>query len=279
MLNKKIGILGVGYLGHEIIKNIAPTTLAWQTQYKHVQLDQKHPLSIQFDWDDPDTWQSIPETEVTLILTIPPLQKNPELEQDRIVVWCQWMKDHRPNLRNLVYISTTGVYPNRDGIWSEEQINTPDVDKGLIRLLSEQALDPYFNLKIIRSGAIYGPGQNIGERILAQKPVPQGNQPIHRIHVHDLANLVLKAVQEPDFPKIINAVDQQATSSKTVALWITKQSFFHCEHAIQWKPGNFTRKDLAPHEKRIISNARLLHLKGFQLKYPTYREGLLQSFS
>ena len=159
------------------------------------------------------------------------------------------------------------------------EVAEPDVDKGLIRKLTEQALEHHFNLRIIRSGAIYGPGQNIGERILAQKPVPQGDQPIHRIHVHDLAGLVLKAALEPEFPKIINAVDHQPTSSKTVALWIMQQSFFNCETAINWKPGNFTRKDLAPHENRIISNQKLLNLNDFQLKYLTYREGMLQSFS
>ncbi|MBT4290494.1 MAG: hypothetical protein HOD92_24465 [Deltaproteobacteria bacterium] len=279
MVSRKIGILGVGYLGLEIINLIDPATLAWQTHYQHLLVDQKSQTNVHFDWGNAVTWGNIPETEVTLILTIPPFIKDPETEQDRILAWGQWMQENRPMLRNLVYVSTTGVYPNRDGVWSEDQIIEPDVDKGLIRLLSEQALDRYFNLKIIRSGAIYGPGQNIGERILAQKLIPQGDQPIHRIHVHDLARLVLKAVQEIKFPKIVNAIDQLATSSKAVAIWTMEQSFFNCAHAIQWKPGNFTRKDLEPHEKRIISNAILLHLKGYQLKYPTYREGLLQSFS
>jgi len=279
MVSKKIGILGVGYLGLEIIKMLNPKTLAWQTHYKHLLADQNNQANIHFDWGDAETWGNIPETEVNLILTIPPFIKDPKAERDRIIAWGQWMQENRPMLRNLVYVSTTGVYPNRDGVWSEDQMIESDVDKGLIRLLSEQALDRNFKLKIIRSGAIYGPGQNIGERILAQKPVPQGDQPIHRIHVHDLAKLVIKATLEIKFPKIVNAVDQLATSSKTVALWTMKQSFFDCAHAIQWKPGNFTRKDLEPHEKRIISNARLMHLKSFQLKYPTYREGLLQSFS
>jgi nucleoside-diphosphate-sugar epimerase len=279
MKSDKIGLLGTGYLGNEIIRMINPDKLAWQTHFNQLNQDQKVSSNFHFDWGNPETWESIPELAVTAVLTIPPFLKDPVSEQNRVITWGKWMKAHRPRINNLVYISTTGVYPNRDGIWSEDQVAEPDVDKGLIRKLTEQALEYHFNLRTIRSGAIYGPGQNIGERILAQKPVPQGDQPIHRIHVHDLAGLVLKAALESDFPKFINAVDRQPTSSKTVALWIKQQSFFNCETAINWKPGNFTRKDLAPHENRIISNQKLLNLNDFQLKYPTYREGMLQSFS
>ena len=279
MQSDKIGLLGTGYLGNEIIRVINPDKLAWQTHFHQLNQDQKVSSNFHFDWGNPETWESIPELAVTAVLTIPPFLKDPVSEQNRVITWGKWMKAHRPRINNLVYISTTGVYPNRDGIWSEDQVVEPDVDKGLIRKLTEQALEYHFNLRTIRSGAIYGPGQNIGERILAQKPVPQGDQPIHRIHVCDLAGLVLKAALEPEFPKIINAVDHQPTSSKTVALWIMQQSFFNCETAINWKPGNFTRKDLAPHENRIISNQKLLNLNDFQLKYLTYREGMLQSFS
>lgn len=271
--------MGTGYLGNEIIRIINPDHLAWQTHFNKMNQDQQTGSNFRFDWGNPETWGHIPESKVTIVLTIPPILKDPELEQNRIKTWGKWMKEHRPGIDKLVYISTTGVYPNRDGVWSEDQMAEPDVDKGLIRKITEQTLADYFELKIIRSGAIYGPGQNIGERILAQKPVPQGDQPIHRIHVYDLAGLVLKAFQDPGFPNILNAVDRQPTSSKTVALWVMQQSFFNCNASINWKPGNFTRKDLAPHEHRIISNQKLSNLKDFQLKYPTYREGMLQSFS
>lgn len=279
MNTKKAGILGTGYLGNILSEIITPDKLAWLSYYERSEFIKTDALNIHFDWCDKKTWENIPKDEVLLILTIPPVIKNVEAEEKRLSSWCDWMKINRPKIQKLVYISTTGVYPNKNGIWTEDQEIFPDAKKGLCRLSSEKILAKYFKLNIIRSGAIYGPGRNVGVRILLKKSVPQGDQPIHRIHVVDLARLTLKALEDECFPSIINAVDQLASSSKEVAVWLKSQPFFKCEFEIVWKAGDFTRKDLVVQKKRIIDNDKLRNLTGFQLKYPTYQQGLLQSFS
>ena len=45
-----------------------------------------------FDWGNENSWSVLPETAATLVLTIPPLLKNPETEAERLHLWGKWMQ-------------------------------------------------------------------------------------------------------------------------------------------------------------------------------------------
>jgi len=274
-----IGIIGMGFLGREIARQHPWPQPSWATT---LEMPGARPLdtidlkSFQFDWQDPTHWERIPIHPVSIVLTVPPVHPEPEKERERLKTWGTWMNQNRPHCKSLVYISTTGVYPNREGLWDEITPLEPDGSKAELRLMTEGVLSEFFKTCVIRSGAIYGKKRNIGERLIASKPIPSGDHFVHRIHVADLARIVRRALTEEDFPSLINAVDMDPSPSRAVAAWILQQDFASIQPGVQLnlKPGYAARKNPSPIKGRSISNRQLVETCNFRFLYPTFREGL-----
>jgi len=273
-----IGVLGYGYLGRVLFRQFPWDRESWvTTTYKESQLtSNQHPANIiHFEWHRPSTWENLPQDDLPIVLTIPPVHQERDQEKARVEKWCRWMKKHRPGTSAIVYISTTGVYPDSAGLWSEEMDIKPDTIKGGLRLDTEKVLLHHFDAKIIRSGAIYGPGRHIGLRVLNGKSIPKGQRPVHRVHVTDLARIVKTAISDSGFPPVVNAVDTQPASSESVVKWLFQQDFpqFINQQQIHIKNGNVSRKQQGKSIERKISNDLLIKKVRFQFQYPTYKEG------
>lgn len=277
-----VGILGYGYLGKELKKVLETHTEVWVTRQQATENDEVNSSShvVTFRWNDPKTWSNLPDDNSILIITIPPTSRDLKEEKHQLIKWCNWIRHNRPNISRCVYISSTGVYPNQPGLWMESGQFECDSPKGELRLLTETVLAGHFDTVVIRPGAIYGKERNIGIRILAGKPVPKGEQPVHRIHVHDLARIVDNAITSSDFPNVINAVDLESETTKNVADWLINQPFFPANNdvTIEFRSDFQTRKFNLTQPDRKISNRLLIDTIGFSLIFPTYKEGLAHAF-
>ena len=265
-----VGILGLGFLGKILSAELTAAAESWGTWHVIPPPEPVLPV-FHFDWADENSWAKLPKTPATLVLTIPPLQKNPEAETERLHLWGEWMRQNRPEQKRLVYISTTGVYPKRDGLWSEDSEFEADTNSGKLRLLSEKILSQYFQLQVVRPGGIYGSGRGIDFRLKSGKPIPISGTPVHRIHVLDLARIILHLVEHPDTDKCINAVDLEAKPSWEVARWLIENREDLTED--MFPDPAVMSSSLPGTPQRIISNQRLLEL-GITLSYPTFREGM-----
>ena len=262
-----IGILGLGFLGKELAGLTAWKEGSWGSWHSSpvtsCSLDQFH-----FDWQDSSSWSGIPKLPVVMVLTIPPPALELEVIAEQLRQWKEWMQEKRPMLQRLILISTTGVYPKQEGIWSEDSNFDPDSDSGKRRLLVEQELSEGFQLQVIRPGGIYGPGRNLLERLKSGKSIPDTGTPTHRIHVHDLARITENCILHPH-AKLINAVDDEPCPSRDVVQWLLE---YHPEargiHPV------FPPQTEKPLLQRRISKHRLEAL-GISLEYPTFREGML----
>ena len=256
-----IGILGLGYLGSELVNRYQWPEDSWgshpQPHVPESSVRSKLRL-IHFDWNIKETWDNIPAIDANIVLTIPPPTQDLEKEIQWLIVWGGWMNRERSKLRQSL---------------------TPDTDKGKLRAESEKVLRHFFDLRVVRSGAIYGPGRHIGKRIMNRKPIPRGGQPIHRIHVRDLAQIIKLALTQKDFPQVVNAVDEEAAPTEEVVNWLIRQPFFPHKKSdkIRFQEEYCTRKNLPECSARKISNRCLKSISEFQYHYPTYREGIKQS--
>ena len=262
-----VGILGLGFLGKILAAELTAFAESWCTWHKTKPPEPLIPV-LHFDWADEISWSALPETTATLVLTIPPLLKIPKAETERLQLWGTWMQHNRPQMKRLIYISTTGVYPKRNGIWREDSNFKADTDSGKLRLLTETVLSKYFQLQVIRPGGIYGSGRGIDFRLKSGKAIPLSSTPVHRIHVQDLARIVMHLVKHPESTTCVNAVDHEAKPSWQVARWLienrddlTQEMFPEDTNPLLGAP------------QRIISNQRLLEL-AVTLQYPTFRQGM-----
>ena len=263
-----IGILGLGFLGKILASDLKAVSKSWGTWHEIPPPELELPV-FHFDWADENSWTALPETVATLVLTIPPLLKNPQEETERLQLWGTWMQQNRPQLKRLIYISTTGVYPKRNGIWTENSEFAADTVSGKLRLLTEKILSQFFQLQVIRPGGIYGCGRGIDVRLKSGKPIPLSSTPVHRIHVHDLARIIIHLLENPESSNCINAVDHEAKPSWEVASWLIEN---RDDLTQEMFPENTA--DLSGTPQRIISNQRLLEL-GITLRYPTFRQGMV----
>ena len=265
-----IGILGLGFLGQGLAREFSAVPESWATWRRNPPPEPALPV-FPFDWNKENSWSALPETAVTLVLTIPPQLDSPETEAKRLHFWGKWMERNRPELKRLIYISSTGVYPKRNGLWREESEFEADTNSGKLRLVTEKILLQYFNLHVVRPGGIYGAGRGIDVRLKSGKPITVSNAPVHRIHVEDLTRIIRHLVEHPESAHCVNVVDLEAKPSWEVAQWLV-------ENRDGFSPQMLSALDDSPSlgqasAERFISNQCMLDL-GITLNFPTFREGM-----
>jgi len=129
--------------------------------------------------------------------------------------------------QRFVYLSTTGVYGNRDGaIVDETSEPQPESERSQRRLEAETLLQDWCRERmttpiILRVPGIYGPGRLGFDRIRAGTPIldEQDANPGNRIHVDDLVTCCIAALS-PEVPGGIYNVGDGDTRSTT---WFTNE--------------------------------------------------------
>ena len=222
---------------------------------------------------------------VTHILSCIPPDKN---GQDPVL---KILKNKMKNLplEWIGYLSTTGVYGNKDGNWvSEKDQPNPSQERSQRRLNCEKEwINSNLPIQIFRLPGIYGPGRSTLEAIKSKKIkiIHKENHVFSRIHVADIANSIIYLIQNKnnlDFYPIINIADDEPCSQievikygyKLLGLKMPKKKLF--EEA---------KKDLSPIaksfwiENRRVSNKLLCGKLGYKLIYKNYQAGLKNCLS
>lgn len=188
-----------------------------------------------------------------------------------------------PNLKWLGYLSTTGVYGNRDGEWIDETATpAPTSRRGDHRLLAEEewrALHYHTNvpLHIFRLSGIYGPGRSALDSLRAghARRINKPGHVFNRIHVEDIAATLLASMQNPNPGAIYNLADDEPASSADVLSFGSKLIDMPEPPLI-----DIDKVDLAPmvrsfyKDNKRIRNDLIKSELGVVLKYPDYRMGL-----
>lgn len=185
------------------------------------------------------------------------------------------------------YLSTTGVYGDRDGAWVDETTApAPTQPRSLRRAAAERAWAEMAAragaaLDVIRLGGIYGPGRSPLDDVragTARRVVKPGHS-FSRIHVDDIAGLVAAAMARPpampvrvlhgvdDLPA--PAADVNAEAARLLGLPLPPEVPFE-EARARMSPMGLSFWS----ENRKVSNALTKAATGWSLRCPTYREGL-----
>lgn len=190
-----------------------------------------------------------------------------------------------PRLRWIGYLSTTGVYGDRDGGWVDEATPpVPGQDRSRRRLAAEEAWAGFADrraIDIFRVGGIYGPGRSAIEELregTARRTVKPGHA-FSRIHRDDIALAVLAAIGQalPPGRRILNLVDDEPAESALVIEEAARLLGIAPPPAIPYAAAAAGMSAMGRSfwkENRRVANAATKSALGIAWRYPGYRQGL-----
>jgi nucleoside-diphosphate-sugar epimerase len=177
-----------------------------------------------------------------------------------------------PTPRRFIYISSTSVYGQTDGVWVDENSPTePAEENGRIVLECEQLLRRRLpDAIILRFAGIYGPGR-LFKQAAVEKGEPLATDPdklINLIHVEDGARAVVAAGERGRPGAIYNVCDSEP---------VLRRDFYNELAELLRAPAPRFEPKSRDRSSRRISNRRLRTELGVELKYPDFRAGLRQA--
>lgn len=181
------------------------------------------------------------------------------------------------------YLSTTGVYGDRDGGTVDENSEIrPNSKRGSRRVRAEQEwYSLFYNyglpLHVFRLAGIYGPGRSALDSVRAgvARRINKPGQVFNRIHVEDIVQVLLASMAKPNPGAAYNLADDDPVPSWQVITYA-------CEKLGITPPPilPYNEADMAPiarsfyNDNKRVANARIKAELGVQLKYPDYRMGI-----
>jgi nucleoside-diphosphate-sugar epimerase len=188
-------------------------------------------------------------------------------------------------LQWIGYLSTTGVYGNRDGGWVDEDTDPlPQSPRAQRRVQAEAAFASYAGkcaVDIFRLAGIYGPGRSMFDDLregIARRVVKPGHL-FGRIHRDDIAAGVLAAIRQnpPPGTRIFNFSDDAPAASADVVVEAARLLDVDPPEPVPYEKAAAGMSPMGLSfwaENRRVANAKTKAELGIQWKYPTYREGL-----
>ncbi|MFJ5368568.1 SDR family oxidoreductase [Bosea sp. CER48] len=188
-----------------------------------------------------------------------------------------------PNLRWIGYLSTIGVYGDQDGAWIDEATPpAPTNARTRQRVAIEEAWlqlgrDSGRPVQIFRLSGIYGPGRNAITKLrtgTANRLIKPG-QVFNRIHVDDIAGVLMASLAQPRNDAVYNVTDDEPGPPQDVITFAAELTGLQPPPEIP-----FAQAQLSPMaasfygESKRVSNALVKRELGYAFRYPTYREAL-----
>jgi nucleoside-diphosphate-sugar epimerase len=177
------------------------------------------------------------------------------------------------------YLSTTAVYGDRQGGWVDETgALEPVSERGRWRVAAEEAwLASGLPVHLFRLAGIYGPGRSALDKMRegrAHRVVKPG-QVFSRVHVDDIAGVLLASIARPDPGRIYNVADDEPAPPQDVVAHAAELLGLPAPPETP-----FAEAELSPLarsfylESKRVANGRIKEELGVRLAWPDYRAGL-----
>jgi len=181
------------------------------------------------------------------------------------------------------YLSTTGVYGDRDGRWAFESTplsaRSPEAARRVAaeRDWLEVGRGMGLTVQVFRLPGIYGPGRSTFDRLREgrSRNLVKTGQVFSRIHVEDIAGALEASITRPHAGRAYNLCDDEPAPPHVL-------NAFACALMGVEPPPTvpYDETALPPMARRFwsenkrVSNARAKAELGWEPAYPTWREGL-----
>ena len=250
-----------------------------RSHYAIEQLGDRRVAGHMFDAEraDPDIAAALARADA-LLISIPP-----DISVDPTLAKFGRLLSQLPQRLKIVYLSTIGVYGDRQGEWVDEtRVPAPKQPRSIARSRAEKAWqaiarDNRKTIQILRLAGIYGPGRNALLQLKAgtAQRVVKKDQVFNRIHVADIATTIAAAFAYDGGNDIWNVADDEPAPPQDVVAYAAK--------LMGREPPpeeDFDSALLSPmarsfyEENKRVANGKLKSGLGIALAYPDYRAGL-----
>jgi len=254
---KKLFCFGFGYSAQELAKEPC-----WETVTGTHRND--FPLNA-------DMQKKLAEA-THVLLSIPPDAEGDLVFRENYEINAQWVG----------YLSTTGVYGDTQGEWIDETAAVqPNQERSKWRAIAEtQWLKGGLPVEVFRLSGIYGAGDDRNAldavKTNTARRIAKENQFFSRIHVEDIAQILLASINAPQSGEIYNCADDFPCPQAEVIEYAAELLNVAPPPLVK-----FEDADLSPMARsfysssRKVSNQKIKDKLGVKLKFPTYREGLI----
>ncbi|TJZ87361.1 SDR family oxidoreductase [Paracoccus hibiscisoli] len=219
---------------------------------------------------------AIPRVDAILISTAPTDAGDPVLAAFR-----DDLARARP--RWLGYLSTTGIYGDRQGGWvDEDSVLDGSGPRGQARIRAEGAWQDLARahdlpLHIFRLAGIYGPGRGPFQKVrdgTARRIIKPG-QVFSRIHVEDIAQVLLASIDAPAPIGIYNVCDDDPAPPQDVIAHAATLLRLPLPPAVPFDQAQMSPMARSFYgDSKRVRNDRIKRDLGVTLRYPDYRSGL-----
>jgi len=182
----------------------------------------------------------------------------------------------------ITYLSATSIYGDHKGEWVNENSKTnPISNNGIARLKAENAWvslekNKKIPVQIFRLSGIYSNEKNILIRLKSGdvKLINKKNHYFSRIHVDDISNILFKSLSKFKSGEIYNLSDDKPSTSEDVTLFGAKMLNIENIEKIEVDQIKSEMLKNFYNESKKVSNKKMKSYFNYNLKFPSYIEGL-----
>ena len=182
----------------------------------------------------------------------------------------------------ITYLSSTSVYGDHNSEWVDENSEKkPTSLNGINRLKSENVwlslkVKKNLPIQIFRLSGIYSNENNILTRLKLGnvKLINKKNHYFSRIHLEDISNILFESLSKFKSGEIYNLSDDNPSSSEEVTLYGAKILNIKNLKKIEVNEIESEMLKKLYKDSKKVSNKKLKNYFNYDLKYPTYIEGL-----
>ena len=267
--------VGAGYTGARVLARLPDAVALGRSRSgdERLDLDRDERLRI-----------ALP-AECAVIYSVPPASDQPG---DPRLARFLALLPHPP--ARIVYLSTTGVYGNRDGERVDEGSEPrPESARTERRLAAERLLADWCTANgttvvVLRVPGIYGPGRLGTERVREAMPVIRDAEanPGNRVHVDDLATCCIAALS-PDVPDgIYNVGDGDHRTGTWFTSEVARQAGLPPPPAISLADAQKTFSPMRLsflRESRVVDTTKMREVLGITPRYTNAADGIAASLA
>ena len=211
-----------------------------------------------------------------ILISIPP-----ENQEDLVIKNFSKLIENK-KVKWITYLSATSIYGDHKGEWVNENSKTnPISNNGIARLKAENAWislekNNKIPVQIFRLSGIYSNEKNILTRLKAGevKLINKKDHYFSRIHVDDISNILFKSLSKFKSGEIYNLSDDKPSTSEDVTLFGAK--ILNIENIEKIEIDQIKSEMLKNfyNESKKVSNKKMKNYFDYNLKFPSYIEGL-----